>query len=365
MTLNIWSGHGHPLAFKFRHGRSGLQSGRGVRRNPVPPTLVFGEVQQRRCDDFLPASRRCLEFAVPAHEIGDRLHAASVLPNSSLMSLTTASIAAPSSVPDGSWARKICAARRGFSLMMRAGIVHRLVHRFGDLAAAPQYALVAPSMRNDTLPSTTSAPLNIVWTLASAAPVRCTAARRNSAATRRLRRRARPIASACDNATIWPRSLSDWPKFFSDCICSRYICGDVSVGIAIRSAGLRSASVCTSADWSRSAQRHGGEAGHRRAPGPGRLCPLPGGKERRRPERGNLDVARRQRVVHFRSAGEAFEAGLDVKVSFLGVLLDELQILADVDRQKSQPEADADPDWILRRMPGPSRQRERLAATKP
>ena len=75
---------------------------------------------------------------------------------------------------------------------------------------------------------------------------------------------------------------------------------------------------------------------------------LPGGEQRRGAERRHVDRARSDRVLHRAGAEKALIARLDVEMQLLGVLLDEFEILADVDRQKGETKADADLDLLLR-----------------
>ena len=96
-------------------------------------------------------------------------------------------------------------------------------------------------------------------------------------------------------------------------------------------------------------RRQCGQAGNRHDLLRRILCLLPCSKQRREAERRDIDCARAHRFLQRSGAEEALVAHLDVKVSLLGALLDELHILADVGGKKRQPEPQADPHGFLRR----------------
>ena len=110
-------------------------------------------------------------------------------------------------------------------------------------------------------------------------------------------------------------------------------------------------------------QRQRGDTGHgnnlpRR---PTRL--LPRHEQRRGSERPHVDGAGADRVLQRARAEEPLIARLQVKMNRLAVLLDQLEVLTQIDGQKREPEADADPHRLLcrrRHQRGGQRKKPRL-----
>jgi hypothetical protein len=70
--------------------------------------------------------------------------------------------------------------------------------------------------------------------------------------------------------------------------------------------------------------------------------------KRRRAERRDIDGVRGDRLLR-RTGEETLVGRLQLEVSRLPLLLDELQILAHIGRQERKPEANADAHLVLRR----------------
>src|SRR5262249_32491602 len=99
----------------------------------------------------------------------------------------------------------------------------------------------APRIRNEDLPFMISAELSITCALVRRSAIWVKGGEEKYAVACPLFSASAAIACACDNVTIWLRKWSKLPNVFSACISKRYICGELSVGTAMRSPLLRSA----------------------------------------------------------------------------------------------------------------------------
>ena len=96
-------------------------------------------------------------------------------------------------------------------------------------------------------------------------------------------------------------------------------------------------------------ERQRGDAGNRNDLLRRALRLFPGRQQRGSAERSHVEGAGGKLRADLRGSVQPREVHFDVELRRLGVFLDQLQIFADIERQKRQPVADADLDLLLLR----------------